>query len=213
MSMARATSQRHTEHGHHKLIAILDGSTACFHTDMDELIHGHPPRETEPECIVVWLFEAHIGPRRVARLWQDFFGNEVFMSAGWNAEALEPNAYRKAEDLNGDDDASTFGHSDSFMVELRIEVVQDVKAMKEHKVDIEVSTIIGTEAKIVKQVSSWRQAGITWVRLESRAAVLGQRGTRRMSYLVIVQRRDHWLVALRSVSYSMCGTLSITSKS
>ena len=28
MSMARATSQRHTEHGHHKLPAILDGALA-----------------------------------------------------------------------------------------------------------------------------------------------------------------------------------------
>ena len=70
--------------------------------------------------------------------------------------------------MNNDDDASMYGHSDSFMVELRIDVFQDVKAMKEHKVDIKVSTIIGTEAKIVKQVSSWRPAGITWVRLEPR---------------------------------------------
>ena len=38
---------------------------------------------------------------------------------------------------------------------------QDVKAMKEHKVDIKVSTIIGTGAKTAKQVSSWRPAGIT----------------------------------------------------
>ena len=52
------------------------------------------------------------------------------------------------------------------MVELRIDVFQDVKAMKQHKVDIEVSTIIGIEAKIVKQVSSWRPVGITWARFE-----------------------------------------------
>ena len=39
------------------------------------------------------------------------------------------------------------------------------KAMKEHKVDFEASTIIGTETKIVKQVSSWRPAGVTWVRM------------------------------------------------
>ena len=55
------------------------------------------------------------------------------MSAGWNAEAVEPNAYLKAEDLNNDDDASMYGHSDSSMVE--------------HKVKIKVSTIIGTGAK------------------------------------------------------------------
>ena len=30
--------------------------------------------------------------------------------------------------------------------------------------DIEVSTIIGTETKTVNQVSSWRSTGITWVR-------------------------------------------------
>ena len=48
-------SQRHTVHGHHKITAILDAAIACFHPDMDELIHAHPPRETEPVCIVVWL--------------------------------------------------------------------------------------------------------------------------------------------------------------
>ena len=41
----------------------------------------------------------------------------------------------------------------SFRVEWRINVLQNVKPMKEHKVDIEVSTTIGTETKIVKQVS------------------------------------------------------------
>ena len=72
--------------------------------------------------------------------------NAIFMSAGWNAEAMETNAYHKAEDLNNDDDASMYGHSDSFMADLRIDVLRYVKAMKEHKVDIKVSTIIGTEA-------------------------------------------------------------------
>ena len=92
------------------------------------------------------------------------------MSAGWNAEAMEPNAYHKAEDWNDDDNASTEVHSDSFKVELMIDVFQNLKSMKEHNVDIEVSTIIGTETKIVKQVSSWRPAGITWVRLKPNAA-------------------------------------------
>ena len=68
--------------------------------------------------------------------WQEYSRNEILMSAGWNAVAMEPNAYHKAEDLNNDDDASMYGHSDSFMVELRIDVFQDVKAMKEHKGDI-----------------------------------------------------------------------------
>ena len=31
----------------------------------------------------------------------------------------------KDEDLNNDDDASMYGHSDSFMVELRIDVFQN----------------------------------------------------------------------------------------
>ena len=53
MSNARAASERRTEHGHHKITAILDATFACFHTDMAELIHAHPPRETEPDCIVV----------------------------------------------------------------------------------------------------------------------------------------------------------------
>ena len=78
----------------------------------------------------------------------------------------------QSKDLNSDDDARMCGHSDSFMVDLRMDVFQDVKAMKEHKEDIKVSTIIGTEAKVVKQVSSWRPAGITWVRAGPRAPAL-----------------------------------------
>ena len=57
-------------------------------------------------------------------MWQEFFRNEVFVMAGWTAEM---NACPEA---------------DIFMVELRIDVFQDVKAMKEHKVDIEMTTII-----------------------------------------------------------------------
>ena len=64
-------------------------------------------------------------------MWQEYFRNEVLMSAGWNAGAMEPNTYYKAEDLNNDDDASMCGHRDSFMVEL-----------KEHVEDIIVSTIM-----------------------------------------------------------------------
>ena len=36
--------------------------------------------------------------------------------------------------------------------------------------DIEVSTVIGTETKIVKQVAFWRPVGITWVRLKPKTA-------------------------------------------
>ena len=95
MSTARAASQRHTEHVHRKSTAILD---ACFHTDMNELMHTHPPRETEPEGNVVWLLsKAHIGARSAARAWQEFFRNEVFVSAGGNKGAMEPDAYHEAE--------------------------------------------------------------------------------------------------------------------
>ena len=50
ISTARAASQRHTELGHRKSIAIFD---ACLYTDMYELIHAHPPEETESWCIVL----------------------------------------------------------------------------------------------------------------------------------------------------------------
>ena len=69
------------------------------------------------------------------------------MSAGGNARAAEPNAYDKAEYWDDDD-------SDSFMVEW--------------KMDIKSLTIIETATKIVKQLSNWRSAGFTWVRLEPR---------------------------------------------
>ena len=113
-------------------------------TDMDDLIHAHPPRETEPDCIVVWLlFNAHSGARKAA----------------------QPSVHHKAKCWDDDD-------SDSFTVEWRMDVFQDVKALKEHKVDIKSATITQTTTKIVKQVSNWRPAGITWVRLEPGAAVL-----------------------------------------
>ena len=46
------------------------------------------------------------------------------------------------------------------MVESRIDVFQDVEAMLEHTVDINVISII--EAKIVKRIQSWSPAGSTW---------------------------------------------------
>ena len=54
---------------------------------------------------------------------------------------------------------------------------KNVKVMLEQNVGLEALTRIApgqnTKAKIVKRVSSWRPAGITWVRLEqSRAAAL-----------------------------------------
>ena len=96
---------------------------------MEELIHAHPPRETDPEDMIVWLlFKTRSG---AARTWQEFFRNEVFVMAGWNAE------------LNACPEA------DSFMVELRIDVFQDVKAMKEHRVDIEMTTLIDMAEEMI----------------------------------------------------------------
>ena len=91
-----------------------------------------------------------------------FFRTEVFVSAGGNAEAMEPSAYHKAECWD----------DDSFTVEWRMDVFREVKALKEHKVDITSATITETSTKIVKQVSNWRPAGTSWLKLEPKAAVL-----------------------------------------
>ena len=51
-------------HGLRKITTILDAIVACFHKHIDELIHAHPPRETEPDGIVVWLlFKTHSGAK------------------------------------------------------------------------------------------------------------------------------------------------------
>ena len=75
------------------------------------------------------------------------------MKAGWDAVAVEPNAHHKAWSSNDDDDASACARGDAFMVESRIDVLHDAKAMLENKVDIKVLAIIGpgqgTEAQLV----------------------------------------------------------------
>ena len=85
------------------------------------------------------------------------------MKAGWDAVAVELNVYHEAGSLNDDDDARVCVYGDDFMVESRIDVFQDVKAMLEQKVHIKVLAIIrpgqDTEAKIVKRVLSWSPAG------------------------------------------------------
>ena len=63
--------------------------------------------------------------------------------AGWNAEM------------------NACPETDSFMVELRIDVFQDVKAMKEHKVDIEMTTIMDMAKEIIGKLredieTSWQ---------------------------------------------------------
>ena len=78
------------------------------------------------------------------------------MKAGWDAVEVESNVYHKVGSLGDDDDACVCMHGDDFMVESRIDVVQELKAMLDHKVHINVIAIIGpgqgTEAKIVKRL-------------------------------------------------------------
>ena len=69
--------------------------------------------------------------------------NEVFMKAGRNTVAVEQHVCHKAGSMNDDDDASACAHSDDFMVESRIYVFHDVKAMLGHKKDIKVLAILG----------------------------------------------------------------------
>ena len=157
MSIERAARQRHTVHGHRKITAILDAAVVCFDKDMDQMIHEHPPRETEPDGVVVWLlFKAHSAARRACTIaGMEYFRSEVLMERWMRTH--------KAMDLPTcvPRSRACTGTGDSFMVE-----------WKEHEVDIKVSTIMGTEAKIVGQVSSWKPAGITWVRVGLRAAAL-----------------------------------------
>ena len=74
--------------------------------------------------------------------------------------------HHKAGSLVDDDDACVYVHGDDLMVESRIDVFQEVKAILEHKVDINVIAIIGpgqgTEAKIVKRNPSWSPTGFKW---------------------------------------------------
>ena len=88
------------------------------------------------------------------------------MQAGWDAVPVEPNAHHKAGSLNDDDDASVCVHVDDFMLESRIDVFQDAKAILEHKVDIKVLLMIGpgqgTEAKVVMRILSLSPTGFTW---------------------------------------------------
>ena len=116
-----------------------------------DLVHPHTlvaePEvsiKAQPDRIVVWLLiKAHYGTRKTARLWPEILRNEVFMKAGWDAVAVESNMYHKARSVNDDDDASVCVHGDDFMVESRIDVFQDAKAMLECRVDIKVLAIIG----------------------------------------------------------------------
>ena len=134
MLIATAASHSHPEHGHRKVIAILDVTVAFFHADMEDKIYAHPPAEAEPDRAVVWLLiKAHCGTRKAARLWQEFLRSEVFIKASWDAVAVEPNVYHKDGSLGDDDDACVCVHGDVFMVESRIDVFQDVKAMLEHR--------------------------------------------------------------------------------
>ena len=167
MLIAKAASHRHPEHGHRKIIAILDAAVAFFHAEMDETIYAHPPREAEADPTVVWLLlKARYGTRKAARLWQEFLRNEVFLTANWECVAVEPNVYHKNGKDNDDDDASACVHGDDFTIEARYDVFQESFDMIKSKVDIKVISIIGpgqsTEAKIVKRVLNWCPGGFSW---------------------------------------------------
>ena len=58
--IAKAASHSHPEHGHRKVIAIMDVAVALFHADMEEKIYAHPPAEAEQDRVVVrLLIKAH----------------------------------------------------------------------------------------------------------------------------------------------------------
>ena len=77
MLIAKAASQRHTEHGHRKIIATLDAAVAFFTQTWMEVIYAHPPAEAEPARTVAWLLlKSHHGTRKASRLWPDFLRND-----------------------------------------------------------------------------------------------------------------------------------------
>ena len=86
-------------------------------------MHIHQQKLSQTRTVVWLSIKAHYGKRKAARFWQEFLHNEVFMKAGWDAVAVEPNVYHEAGSLNDDDDGSVC------VVESRIDVFQDVKAM------------------------------------------------------------------------------------
>ena len=56
--------------------------------------------------------------------------DDALMRVGWNAEAMEPNAFHKAVDGNDDDNANTEAHSD-YDIEMLIERISH-EAVAEH---------------------------------------------------------------------------------
>ena len=126
--------------------------------------------------------------------------------------------HHKAGSLNDDDEASICVHGEDFMVESRI-VFQDAKAMLEHKVDINVISIIGlghgTEAKIVKRALTWSPAGYTWKVNPKHARDLitwtgldpSKSAAPRKSYPGIVPKPCHRREALQPISHWIGRTL------
>ena len=142
MSMARAASQRHTVHCHRKITAILDATTAWFHKDMDQLIHAHPPRETEPDSSVVWLlFKSHSGAKRAART--NVAG--VFSQRSTRDRWMER-------------------RSDGAKCVPQSRGLEQRRRCKHVWAQGQSVGNLGTEAKIVRQVSSWKLAGTTSIR-------------------------------------------------
>ena len=140
-------SQSNSEHGHRKIIAILDVAIAFFNADMDEVICAHPPREDEPDRAVVRdLHKAPHGTRKAARLRQEMLRSETFMKGELDAVFV------------------VVHHKVGRRCERRaFHVFQDANAMLEpSKLLAIIGPSQGTEAKIMKRFFSWSPAGSTW---------------------------------------------------
>ena len=91
MMIAKAASQRQTEHGHRKVIAILDVAVAFFHANMEYVIcrTSTSRSRARSHCHVV-VDQASL--------------RKAEKKAGWDAVVVEPNVYHKAGSLGEDDD-------------------------------------------------------------------------------------------------------------
>ena len=74
----------------------------CFHEDKDQLVHAHPPRETEPEGIVVALLSrAHSEQEEPRKRVKSFFSQRSTHEHWMERRSDGAEAYHKAEPLTG----------------------------------------------------------------------------------------------------------------
>ena len=148
MLIGESASHSHTEHGHRKIIAILD--VAARHGRRDIRTSTGRSRARSHYRVVVDQSSLR-NAERCSFVADSGGGCQMCVTklGVWVMTMMHACV-----------------HEDDFMVESRIDVFQDVKAMSEHRVGINVISIIGlgqgTEAKIVKRVLSWSPAGFTW---------------------------------------------------